>query len=199
MQDGNRDVGRAPQLGQYARRTLPDRRHPHPSPHGLLTPDHHAWRGEAGDAHPNAAADDDDIGSVGKRVGGKAANVAAHVAEGRRRDRPLQYREPIVEVVIARRRDVVADRVHHVDHRVRLARHHPRVIVGERLAFDQVARVHHNHAPGIAPLERVDDGGSPRETPRKRPVGHIVPLGGVTVDVCGGNEDEVGGVGARRE
>ena len=61
-----------------------------------------------------------------------------------------------------------------------------------------VARVRHDHPPGIAPAQRVDDRGRAREAPGERPVGHVVPLRGVAVDVGGGNEDEMDGVGWRR-
>jgi hypothetical protein len=100
--------------------------------------------------------------------------------------------------VVAGSRDVVADEIHRFDQRVGVAGLRPGVVVCERLALDQVTRVKHDHSSGITRAQRIDDGRGPGETARKRPVRHVIPVGGVAVDVGGGNENEVDGVGGCR-
>ncbi len=99
--------------------------------------------------------------------------------------------------MVARRGNVVADEIHRLDRGVGIARCDPGVVVGKRFALDEVARVHHDHSPGIARAEGVDDGRRPGEAAGERAVGDVVPLGGVTVNIGGGDENEMKGVGGR--
>ncbi len=78
-------------------------------------------------------------------------------------DRAAQRAQPIVEIVVAERHGVVADRVHGADHRVDVAgpglRHRA---VGQRRALQDVAAIH-EQAVGVRAPFRIDQRGDARK------------------------------------
>ena len=129
-----------------------------------------------------------------RRAGRLVLEVGAHHAEGGPAQRLPQEGHPEIEVVVAGRRGVVAQLVHHVDDGVGVPRRHLREVGREGIALEQVAGVHQHDLVGIGGAERIDRARRPDQPARIGPVAHVVPRRRPSVDVRGGDDDEMGGV-----
>ena len=185
------EIGVAAHRLEHSRRSRRDGRDPDPSGTRLTLPDHCAGRGEAGDADPHSLAPYHTVAREQCRVAGPGVDVGADVGKTRIRYGALQERESQIEIVVPRRGDVVAGQVHRLDHRMWGGGRHAREVGGERVTLEHVTRVGHDHLARITRPERVHHGRDAHQAAGERLVGQVVPIGGVPVQVRGGDQHDV--------
>ncbi len=191
MGQGDDDVGVPPHGREHRCHGRPDRRHPDAAAELVAVPDHRAGSRDTGDRDADLLPLDDAIGRVEQGVAGSGVDVGTHVRKARVGDGAPEERQPPVEIVVARRRRVVARQVHRLHDRMRLGGRHAREVGGECVALQQVAGVHQHHLPREAGAERVDHRRDAGEAAGKRAIRHVVPVGDVAVKVGGGDEHDV--------
>jgi hypothetical protein len=121
-------------------------------------------------------------------VGG--VHVGGDKWKGRLRDDPAEVAKPIVELVIADDRRVVAHDVHRGDDRVGTSRVTQRD-VRQRRALQVIAGVHEDNSFGVSRSQRIHDRRRPGKAARGvRRAGEIIPPAQPAVDIGGSRDDE---------
>ena len=133
-------------------------------------------------------------GLTSRRVVREGMEVGADIGKGGIGQGALQLRHAPVEVVVARRRGVVAGEVHRLDDRIGAPPAGARVVGGVGIALEQVAGVEHDHLSRVAAAERVHHRGHAGQPAGPRLVREVVPRGGAAVHVGRGDEHDVGTV-----
>ena len=173
-----------------------DRAYPHPAAELPSVPDHHPGRREAGDPDADPAA----LHHQGRRkqegIPRSRHHVGTDVAVGGAAVGARQQTETEIEVVIAGCCRVVLECVERIHQGVGAAPFDAPEVARERVPLQQVARVHQDHLVGVLGAQRREDRGRARQSSRGLSVLHVVPAERPAVDVGGGDDHEVGGVGA---
>ncbi len=162
-------------------------------PEQPLVRHHHARRREARDADFDRPATQDH--ARGKEIfTAVVCYVRRDIAKRRLAGGTTQEIDAKVKIVIAGRDGIVLQHVQRIDDRLRLALVVPSVIDGERIALQQVARIHEDDLAGIAGAQCLERSRGPRQAAGRRGIPDVVPPEYPAVDVGGRDDDDVGGI-----
>ena len=162
-------------------------------------PEHDARRREPGDAHAHSLTAYDAIGREEQRITGKIEDVRAHIGKADIPDRATEEWHSPIEIVVPRRRRVIAREIHRFDDGVRLAMRHPGEIGREGIALQEIAGIEQDHLSRISRAQRVHHSRDARDAIRGRTIFDVVAPGDVPVEIGGGNQHHVGSVLNRRD
>jgi hypothetical protein len=142
-----------------------------------------------------ARAGDHDVRGIHERIARALEDVGGNVAVRGVLGGARQHVGPEVELVISGRGGVVLHRIEGVHHRMG-----PLCIVlgevrRERVAFDQVARIHQDDLVRILRPQHLNRGRGARQSPRGRDVSHVIPPEHTSVHVRGRDDNDVRGIG----